>query len=466
MNETTKTLYLAVGAVVLAGLVFVTAPRSATPDAFVDRGEAFFSDFADPNTARTLEVIEFDEETAAARPFKVTNQDGIWTIPSHHEYPADGQDRLARTAAGVIDITRDDFRSDNVADHAALGVLDPMDDTETSMAGRGTRVTLRGDNEIVLADFIVGHEPEDRQGFRFVRLPDQKRVYAARMDIDISTRFADWIEQDLLLVDRNEIDRIALHDYSINERTLSIAKRDTVTLNKDEAEGAWRGDNAMAADREVDETKVNELLSAIDGLQIVGVRPKPEGVSLTLRQAEAGAAISRADVMSLQTRGYYLTRDGQLRSNEGELAARTSEGILYTLRFGEVLYGRGDAISAGSDANQNESDGPGENRYLFITAELERDRFPEPPQPENTEFEGKVDDDLTDADRTNKSLSDAHTAWEEQMAGREEQIAELEARFAPWYYVISSESFDKIHLTRENVTKEKETVEESASPSH
>lgn len=126
MNETTKTLYVAVGAVVLAGLAFVTAPRTATPDAFSDRGEPFFPDLTDPNTARTLEVVEFDAATAAARPFKVTHQDGIWTIPSHHAYPADGQDRLARTAAGVIDITRDDFRSDNVADHGALGVLDPM----------------------------------------------------------------------------------------------------------------------------------------------------------------------------------------------------------------------------------------------------------------------------------------------------------------------------------------------------
>ena len=66
-------------------------------------------------------MIEFDEETAAARPFKVTNNNGLWTIPSHHDYVADGEDRLAQTAAGMITITKDDFRSDNVADHELLG---------------------------------------------------------------------------------------------------------------------------------------------------------------------------------------------------------------------------------------------------------------------------------------------------------------------------------------------------------
>ena len=453
MDETKKTMYLVVGAVALAGLALVSVPRISTPDAFADRGEPFFPDFTDPNTALTLEVVEFDEETAAARPFKVTNQDGVWTIPSHYEYPADGADRLAETAAAVIGIIRDDFRSDNVADHQALGVLDPVDDTEASLIGRGTRVTLRGENEVALADFIIGNEPEDRTGFRFVRLPDQKRVYAARMDIDLSTQFADWIEADLLLVERDEIDRIVLHDYSINERTYTIAERDVVTVSK--TDGAWLGDRRMPNNREIDESKVNGLLSAIDGLSIVGVRPKPPGLSASLTQLDAAAGLARADVLSLQSRGYYLTRDGGLRSNEGDLEVRSSEGILYTLRFGEVLYGTGEAVSAGATETADASSGPGENRYLFITAEFEADRFSEPPLPSNMEFEGKDRYDQTDADLTNQARHEAHTTWQSDMARRAALIEELEARFAPWYFVISSESFDKVHLTRTELTKDK-----------
>ena len=454
MNEMTKTVQLGVGALVLAALAFVTAPSPAAPDAFSDLGEPFFPEFTDPNTARTLEVVEFDEDTAAARPFKVTNQDGIWTIPSHNDYPADGADRLARTAAGVIGITRDDFRSDNVADHAALGALDPVDETETSFQGRGTRVSLKGENDRVLADFIIGKELEDRPGLRFVRLPDEKRVYAARMDVDISTRFADWIEQDLLQVDRTDIERVVLHDYSIDERTLRVNERDVVTLDK--VDGTWTGDDQIPADREVDTTKVNQLLSAVDGLQIVGVRPKPAGLSQGLTRTEDGLAITQSDVVSLQSRGYYFTREGQLRSNEGELQVRTNDGILYTLRFGEVLYGSGEAISAGSDANDDEASGPGENRYLFITAEFEADRFPAPPTPENTAFQTTEEADWSDADHTNKALQDANDEWAQTIADGEERIAAFTTRFGPWYFVISADSFDKLHLQRDDVTKEKE----------
>ena len=139
--ETKKTLIFAGVAIVLSLLAVVTAPRRITPNAFLDQGELFFPEFNDPNEARTLEVIGFNEETGAAAPFKVTFKNGRWTIPSHHDHPADGADRLAQTAAGVIGIKKDDFRTDNAADPEACGVVDPLDDAATSFKGRGQRVT-------------------------------------------------------------------------------------------------------------------------------------------------------------------------------------------------------------------------------------------------------------------------------------------------------------------------------------
>ena len=136
-SELKLTKTLAGAALLLAVVAFATAPRNITPSAFLDQGELFFPDFEDPNVATTLEVIEFNEETAAASPFKVTNEAGKWTIPSHHNYVADGADRLAETAAGVITIRKDDIRSDNVADHETLGVLDPLDESATSLRGSG-----------------------------------------------------------------------------------------------------------------------------------------------------------------------------------------------------------------------------------------------------------------------------------------------------------------------------------------
>lgn len=449
-SELTLTKTLAGAALLLAVVAIVTAPRNVTPSAFVDQGESFFPDFTDPNSARSLEVIEFDEDTAAAKPFKVTNQNGTWTIPSHHNYPADGEEQLAKTAAGIITIAKDDFRSDNVADHEALGVLDPLDETITSLRGRGKRVTIRGDNDVVLADLIIGKEVEGHENFHFVRVPDQKRVYSAKIDVDISTKFEDWIDKDLLQVERSNIDRVVLEDYSIDERTLMVDVRDTVELDK--TDGKWAA-NRMRGDEEVDTTKMNDLLREVDELKIVGVRPKPEGMGARL----SDLTMSRSDVLSLQSRGYYLTREGSLMSNEGELRVRTNEGVLYTLRFGEVLYGSGDAISAGGAAATGEGDGPGENRYLFISADFDESVLPEPPRPANTDFEGKEESDLTDGDKRNKELAEAHEAWEKKVASGREKAQTLSERFAPWYYVIPSSSFDKIHLNRAELVKKTET---------
>lgn len=454
MSEIKKSLFFGGVALALAILALLTAPRSATPDAFLDRGEPFFPDFDNPNEAATLEVIEFDEETAEAIPFKVTSEDGRWTIPSHHDYPADGQDRLARTAAGVIGITKDDFRTDNVADHEACGVLDPLDDAVTSLRGRGKRVTIRGENDQILADFIVGKTPEERSDLRFVRVPGQKRVYVARMDLDISSKFEDWIESDLLQVDQYRIDQVILKDYSIDERTGRVHDRDVVIL--DEEDGTWSADG-MSPSQEIDSTKMDDLLSAVDGLSIVGVRPKPEGLSRSLKGTERGLAISQGDLLSLQARGYYFSQDGSLLSNEGELEVSTMDGVIYVLRFGEILYGRGEAVTAGTEESDSAATGPGENRYLFITAAFDPDLLPEPDRPGNTDFQSKPEEEWTAADRSNRELHDKHEEWSKQAETGREAAAKLNARFADWYYVISDDSFQKIHLTRGDLVKTEES---------
>ena len=73
-------------------------------------------------------------------------------------------------------------------------------------------------------------------------------------------------------------------------------------------------------------------------------------------------------------------------------------------------------------------------------------------RPANLEFQDKEDaSELTDADRENQDDGrTTHKKWEEDVAKGQETADELSARFAPWYYVISAESFDKIHLTRDD----------------
>ncbi len=455
MSERKKTYIFGGVAVVLLVLALVTAPRTRTPESFFDQGELFFPDFKDPNEAISLEVIDFDGNTGEVIPFKVLFQEKRWSIPSHHDYPADGKDRLAKTAAGVIDVRKDDFRTDNPADYEACAVIDPLDETSTSLTGRGKRVTLKGENEKILADFIIGKELEEREGFRFVRVPGQKRVYVAKMDIDISTKFSDWIEADLLKVERNKIKQITLKDYSIDEWTGRVRQRDTMTLTRD-AENNWKADR-MRSDEEIDQTKMSTLLGELDQLTIVGVRPKPEGLSQSLRRIEGGGvSLRQTDLLSLQSKGYYFSSDGQLLSNEGEVQVRAEDGIIYTLRFGEIVYGVGSDVTAGSELDTDKESGPGENRYLFITTEFDRSGFKRPQKPSNTDFQTKEEDDWTEADRKNKELQEAYEEWEQKIERGKNLSQELNERFAGWYYVISSGSFDKINLKRSDLLKKKD----------
>ena len=432
MSELKKTMTLAGVALLLGVVAFASAPRRAVPDLFFDVGEPFFPEFTDPEAAATLDVVEFDEETAAATPFQVTNRDGLWTIPSHHDYQADGAERLSNIAADIISLVKEDFRSDNVADHEALGVIDPTDLAATSLIGRGTRVTVKDANGEALADLIVGRRVENRPGLRFVRAPEQKRVYTARFEADISTRFEDWIEQNLLEVERDQVAHIVLNEYRVDERTRRATLPREFTLDKVD-DTTWDG-SGVAADQEVDFVEVNRLVGAVIGMRIAGVRPKPEGLTGNLRDAAMAGRIGQADIIDLINKGFYPTAEGGLLSNEGELLVRTTEGVLYTLRFGEIVYGRGDAIVLGDDSSDDAEAGPGENRYVFITAEFDEAALPEPPA----------------------SDADAHASWERRVQEGRDKAERLAARFARWYYVVAASSYDRIHKPREDFLKDRE----------
>jgi hypothetical protein len=466
MSELKKTSMFGGAAIVLVVLALLTTPRRAEPDAFFDVGQTFFVDqdgsgFTDPNSATTLEVVEFDEDTAAAATFRVTNRNGLWTIPSHHDYPADGEERLANTAAGIIAITKDDFRSENVTDHESFGVIDPLDEGVSTLRGRGRRVTFKGASEQVLADLIIGDPVEGRPGYRFVRVPDQSRVYAARTDIGLSTQFNDWIETNLLGVERDDVKRVELNEYQVDERSGGVRRGGQFTVDWVERD-TWTADD-LPSGMEVDYVQMNLLVGGLMGLEIVGVRPKPEGLTGNLRQAFEARTVTQADLQTMQSRGFYPTQSGEMLSNEGELLVRTDLGVLYTLRFGEILYGSGNAIAIGDDTSDDEDTGAGENRYVLITAEFDADALPESPQPANRDFENKPEGQWTDADRENKEASDLHSQWERRTEDGRQRAEELSTRFASWYYVVSAGSYNRVHKTRDELLKAIED-EEPAEP--
>src|SRR5690349_6508424 len=101
-TESRKTLAFVAAALVLVAAAWALRPRNSTPAALAGRGQPFFPAFTDPNAATSLEVVEYDEATSTAKPFKVQNRNGRWTIPSAENYPADGGQRLAAVSAAII----------------------------------------------------------------------------------------------------------------------------------------------------------------------------------------------------------------------------------------------------------------------------------------------------------------------------------------------------------------------------
>ncbi|MEN8151982.1 MAG: DUF4340 domain-containing protein, partial [Planctomycetota bacterium] len=377
-------------ALVLVALAFLTAPGSGRTDRFNDEGELFFPDFLEPTQAVALEVIEVDEKNVEGKLFKVEFANGVWTIPSHHDYPADAKDRMGKAAGLLIALRKGAVRSEARADHADLGVVDPRQ-SDSDWKGCGIVVTFRGEGDAVLAELIVGREVEGRPGLRYVRIPEQRRTYMASIDADVSTRFADWVETDLLKLQAPDIERLVFDNYSIDEEAGAIRPGERIQVAK--KEGAWDLPDLDAEAEELDTARLDEVGSTLGDLTIVGVRPKPEGIDKKLMYNSLEGQLIR---QSLAGRGYFPANDGKLYSNEGDLLVTTKEGVLYTLRFGEIVYGSAEEVSAESEAPAKE-DAPekenGEekkelaaNRYLMVTVDFDISFFPQPegtPYPED-----------------------------------------------------------------------------------
>jgi hypothetical protein len=334
------------------------------------------------------------------RPFRVQNRNGRWTIPSQYNYPADGGERLANIAAALIAMKKDDVASELPADQSRCQVLDPADETLPSTTGRGVRIIVNGVNDRTLADIIVGAAVEGRPSYRYARLPGSNRTYVARVEgLEVSTTFQDWIETNLLKVDRPEIDQLLIRNYSVSAKN-SIDGMDVVPLRK-RAEDVWTiegSDGATATDT----FTMNLLVTRLVELAIQGVRPKPPSMAATLTAAPGSARVSRADVDDLAAKGFFFGEGGQPLSSYGEVLVHTSPGIFYALRFGN--------LAAESTAT---SDPAALGRYLFISVGLD-----------------------ARADKAATERADA-----------------LRARFAPWYYVVSEDSVRKIRLGRRELTK-------------
>ncbi|MBN4074017.1 DUF4340 domain-containing protein [bacterium AH-315-E10] len=448
-KQTSTTVIFLITAIILLVCAGLIRPKDINNSAFSDQGEGFYSNFTDPLTSTELTVINFNEALGMATPFNVTLKKGRWLIPSHHNYPADAKEKMESIAAGLIGIIKDEIRSEQPADHAALGVINPDDMSVSSISGRGTRVTLKNKSGQILCDYIIGKDVEGKDGFKYVRIPKQNRTYAAKIDLSFSTEFSDWVETDLLQLSAVNINQLNFRNYSINEGKMIQGKSFQLT----QKESKW-SITGMPADKEINTQKVTSVTTTLSDLEITGVRKKPEGLASFLKVAKKG--LSQMDMISLNNKGFYIHKN-QLFSNEGELHILTKDAVVYVIRFGELFFGTGLDITAGAETDQskkdeNEKKKGSANRYIFITADFSPEHKPEPEKP-GTKPEKPADDAKDDVKKAYdlaltafNEKSEKHADWIVQVKTGKKKAKELNDHYADWYYVISGGSYDKIKV--------------------
>ncbi len=337
-SELLKTALFGAGALGLVTAAAWIEPDAYKAEIFSDTGQAFFPNFRDANAVKAIEVVDYDEAEAAARPLKVELKKNRWLLTSHNEYPAETRDRLAKTAAALLDLKKDQAVSDRPEDQAGFAVIDPLDARNASLTGRGKRVTLRDAQGATLAEAILGRAPKEKAGYRYIRLPGQKRTYLVKTEADPSARFEDWVEADLLKISYNDIARMTLNSYQIDEASGRLANLRRLTMVKDKEN--W-------------DAQAKSIAYAVGSLKVAGARPKPPVLAGQLRTGDLALTLDM--VMSLRQKGFFITPFGQLLANEGELTVETVSGLSCTLRFGEVLQ-------EGMSSKGKES------RYVFVTA--------------------------------------------------------------------------------------------------
>ena len=391
--------------------MITTRDRVTRSEAFNDQGQPFFPDFKDPLPCTDLEVVDFDPSTATASRFRVMFKDGKWVIPSHYDYPADARDRLSKTAAAVMDLTKDTIRSDNPDDQEAMGVIDPLDTKVSALKGRGKRITLR--DAIREGSRRVHHRRPD-QGptptSDTSASPSQKRIYGVAIKAEPSTRFADWIETNLLETRRRQAPQGRVRQLQGQPRTGlpegRNPRRRAQGLGRPVDDGGPRA-RPGGQPRQDEDAHRRPRRPQDRRRPAQARRPDPRPQEGATRRASPSSA---STVASLQSKGFYMTRDGQLLSNQGDVRVYTDEGVVYTLRFGEVTFGSGDELEVGEPDDAEKKDGDAEkqdepkkkdgataeNRYVMVTVSFDPTLIPEPKaeEPKPTPPEGQLPADV------------------------------------------------------------------------
>ncbi|HBT75475.1 MAG TPA: hypothetical protein DEB39_00800 [Planctomycetaceae bacterium] len=563
MKETTKTsIFLAI-AVLLTVLAIVLRPRAVELKSEEMVGKPLFPKFVDPLAVKGLEIVRAATLEGVQR-FRITEQNGVWTIPSHEGYPADAKDRMPKIADALVNLTvlgiaeSPSQAKDTTADHILYGVIDPTSDQLALGEGIGIRVNITAANDEPLVDMIIGKpvaasqnkavaddaafDRAEKSPQRYVRLVGEQAVYIVAIEADrFSTKFEDWIEKNLL-----DINTLDIRDIFVDEYTLEVEERmyqgrptirlipdflGDITLSYDgnaTGKDKWRLERLMGfrgkdyqyiqqqmkPDEELNDETLDAAVLALNDLRIVDVAKKPEKIATALRGGDPLETLETDltmvecgfNVVRMKDPKDNLREKTSILSKDGDFRITMKDGIRYILRFGDRA-----SLSTGEDGDET-TDGAdvGFNRFLFISTEFDTGLIPKPePEPldtvpvagtekpvvkqtdsqtdadnadvdnagvENKEVSGDdspssvvekyTDEDVEAAQKRNAEIEKrnrrALDAYNTAIENGHKRSATLNARFAPWYYVIPENVYKKIRLTRLNVFRSKTTGDDGA----
>ena len=418
----------------------------------------------------SLKIVKFDNETAQAREFEVASNDGVWTIPSKQDYPADAAQQMAEAATCLIGREVLRVAAKDASQHQELGVVDPSSSSLDSKAeGVGTRVTMTDINDNTLTDMIIGKAVDDAEDQHYVRDIEQDVVFVVSLNSEkLSTRFEDWIEDDLLKLNPLDIRNVYIKDYSAEmqnvfnpgtgriEMQVGWDRRGEIALSYDDTDSKWNADSlleynhekkelvpySLAEDEELNTQELTDLRNGLDDLLLVDVERKPEGLSADLKAGE-GFLDNQEAIKNLVSRGFApisLNPDSEaeILSSEGEIICTLKDGVEYVLRFGNLK------VDSESQASEEEAEGgnSGIHRYLFVMARFNEDMLEKPtleelpalpedaaeesseaPAEETEEAATEQPSEETTTDETQENAESADTESEEASA---EESAEVD----------------------------------------
>jgi hypothetical protein len=553
MTENGRTLTYVGVALTLGVIALVFRPTQEPPTVEAQIGKPLFEKFTDPNKAASLKIVKYAEDLGEVSSFEVAKTaNGLWTIPSHGNYPADAETQMKDAATALVGLTVLGVATENQADHELFGVREPNEKLQIGDKGVGLLVSFEDESGTDLGSLIVGKEVKNTPEQRFVRVPRQDKVFVVKMSPEkLSIKFEDWIEKDLLKISAFDVDRLRLKDHAVITTTQGpVAQpRSEVTVSLDANGSQWKLDEMLVfregetkksellPGEELNKEKLDGLKNALSEIKIADVYQKPKGLDARLKTS-GDFLNDREAQRSLAQRGFYLAKDDEVWSANGELQVRLKDGVEYVLRFGNV---------AGEQQDSTEGK---LNRYLFVMARVDDSKFPAPmletlpgegavptapttpsapgtpaapatPAPGSTdkspgtgdcgaqeekpgdqkgtepaaadkkEGEEKKGSQVKTEEPAKPKAQDAPPAapekkteapvgeeelkrkkleaereritkenqrkldkWKEDKGKAEEKVRDLNARFAPWYYVISEDVYKKVHLSRSDIIKE------------